>query len=322
MAQTILITGAKGYLGGRLVVALADDSALILIGTTRNVPTAPPGWPQSSRLVRLDPLLQDRHELEAALQGVDMVVHLSAPNEVVSANDPGEALVATGLASLKLLVAAKSAGCRRFVYLSTIHVYGTPLQGRISEIDLPRPLHPYAIAHRAAEDYVLAAQARREIEGVVLRLSNGIGAPAWPTVDRWTLIGNEFCRQAIREGRIALHTTGLQWRDFILLRDFTAALRHVIGLPAAALGDGLFNLGGRLPLRIIDVAEIVGQRAREMFGKDIAITRAPAATDESWPEIDYSIERIAATGFVPSPRAALDAEIDATLAVCRAATIR
>lgn len=317
MAQAVLITGAKGYLGGRLVTSLARDASLTVTGTTRGSATMPLGWPAQSSLRQLDPLQQTDQELSAALRGIDTIVHLAAPNEIVSASDPLGALRDTAAATLKLLLAARSAGCRRFIYLSTIHVYGSPLQGRISESGLPRPVHPYAIAHRAAEDFVLAAYAKSEIEGVVLRLSNGIGAPAWPTIDRWTLIGNELCRQAVTEGRVVLRSSGLQWRDFILLRDFVTAARHMIAIAPSTLGDGLFNLGGRLPLRMIDIAELVATRAGTMLGRTIPVERAAPAPDESWPSIDYAIDRIAATGFVPSPREALADEIDATLALCR-----
>lgn len=319
MARTVLITGARGYLGGRLVVGLSEDPEVRIVGTTRGAPAPPPGWPAACPLIHLDPLTQEETAIAAALRGVDTVVHLAAANEIVSAADPVEALMSTGVAGLKLLRAARSADCSRFIFLSTIHVYGSPLQGRITETDLPKPLHPYAIAHRTVEDFILAAHAKREIEGVVLRLSNGIGAPAWPTVDRWTLIGNDLCRQAIENGRVVLRSSGLQWRDFITLGDFVAAVRHMIGLRAERLGDGLFNLGGRLPLRMVDVARIVARRASALEGRDVAVEHAPPAPGESWPEIDYAIDRIAATGFVPSPPSALDAEIDATLSLCRAA---
>lgn len=321
MTRTVLITGARGYLGGRLVLGLADDPETQIVGTTRGEPAPPAGWPAACPFIRLDPLTQEVAAIAAALRGVDTIIHLAAANEIVSGADPVEALMSTGIAGLKLLRAAQSAGCSRFILLSTIHVYGSPLQGRITETDLPKPLHPYAIAHRTAEDFVLAAHARREIEGVVLRLSNGIGAPAWPTVDRWTLIGNDLCRQAVETGRVVLRSSGLQWRDFIMLGDFVEAVRHMIALDPERLGDGLFNLGGRLPLRMLDVARVVARRASALEGRDIALEHAPPAPGESWPELDYAIDRIVATGFVPSPPSALDAEIDATLALCRAAFV-
>ena len=48
-----------------------------------------------------------------------------------------------------------------------------------------------------AEDFVLAARDRGLIGGFVLRLSNGIGAPAHPGVDRWTLVVNDLGRQVL-----------------------------------------------------------------------------------------------------------------------------
>jgi UDP-glucose 4-epimerase len=318
MARSVLITGAGGYLGGRLVMMLAADPAVSLVGTTRGTPDAPRGWPGACRLIHLDALNENETALADKLHGTDTVIHLASPNEIASAEGPAEALLATGVASLKLLRAAQRADCRRFIYLSTIHVYGSPLQGRITETDLPKPVNPYAIAHRTAEDFVLAAHAKCDIEGLVLRLSNGIGAPAWPNIDRWNLIGNALCRQAVNERRISLHSSGLQWRDFVLLRDFVAAIRHATELAPDALGDGLFNLGGRLPLRMIDVAEIVARRAKAMLGQNIPIECAPGEAGENWLPIDYCIDRFAATGYMPSPPDAIDAEIDATLALCRA----
>ena len=258
-ARRIFVTGARGYLGGRLVQDLAADSGFRVVGTTRKQPAPPQGWPSAADLIAWDPFALDEAAMAAALRGVDTVVHLAAPNEIESAANPVGSLESGSVASLKLLRAACAADCRRFVFLSTIHVYGNPLPERISESDAANPVHPYAIIHRAAEDFVRAAHAKGEIGGVVLRLSNGIGAPAWPDVDRWTLIGNDLCRQAVRSGRIVLRSSGLQRRDFILLRDFVQAIRLVIDAPGSALGEGLFNLGGRMPLRMLDIAEVVAR---------------------------------------------------------------
>ena len=319
MTRRLMVTGATGYLGGRLVQHLAADASIRVVGTTRRAPSRPKGWPEGADLVRLDPQIADEGAIAEAMSGTDTLIHLALPNEIESANDPVGSLQSGGVGSLKLLRAARAAGCRRFIFLSTIHVYGAPLQGRVVEADSANPTHPYAVVHRTAEDFVRAAHAKRETEGVILRLSNAIGAPAWATVDRWSLIGNDLCRQAVADGRIVLRSSGLQRRDFILLRDAVRAIRHMADVPRDALGDGLFNLGGRMSLRMIDIAEMVARRAKAMFGQDIPITRAPAAAGEAWPELDYSIDRIEATGFSPSPVSALDEEIDGTLRLCKAA---
>ncbi len=50
-----------------------------------------------------------------------------------------------------------------------------------------------------AEDYVLAAHGNGLLGGIVLRLSNALGAPADPGVNAWTLIANDLCRQAAQQ---------------------------------------------------------------------------------------------------------------------------
>ncbi|MDR3414443.1 MAG: SDR family oxidoreductase [Formivibrio sp.] len=321
MGQSVFITGARGYLGGRLVKGLAAKGDVQLTGGTRErQPIVPLGWPAECDLVYLDPLAQSEDEIARTVRGSDVIIHLAAPNEILSAQKPVEALMAGGVASLKLLRAAQAAGCGRFIFLSTIHVYGSPLKGRICETDAAKPLHPYAITHRTAEDYVLAAMAKREIEGIVLRLSNGIGAPAWASVDRWSLIGNDLCRQAVVDNHIVLRSSGLQYRDFITLHDFVEALILMTRAPREVLGDGLFNLGGSLPLRMIDVAELIARRASLMLGKDIVVQREAPAIGEEHPTIDYSIDRISAAGFVPSSHECLVREVDATLALCCSAS--
>lgn len=318
---SILVTGARGYLGGRLVADLSADPALTVLGTTRDESVRrPSGWPQRADLVHLDPVRQTEALIVERLRGIDVIVHLAAANELVSARDPEEALNSGSLATLRLLKAAQVAGCRRFIFLSTIHVYGSPLRGRIVETDLPKPVHPYSITHRSGEDWVLAAHAKKEIEGVVLRLSNGIGAPAWMEVDRWSLIGNDLCRQAVTDGVVTLKSSGMQWRDFILLRDFVQAVRLVAELPSSQLEDGLFNLGGRLPLRMIDVAQAVARRATALLGRQITVSAPVPVPGEAGEAIDYDIGKIAGKGFVPSPAHVLDDEIDRTLQLCQAAS--
>src|SRR3546814_20189177 len=91
------------------------------------------------------------------------------------AANPVEALEFNGVATARLVQAAARVGIRRFIYLSTAHVYCAPLTGTITEDTCPRNLHPYATSHLAGENAVLRAVKAGEISGMVLRFLNVLG---------------------------------------------------------------------------------------------------------------------------------------------------
>jgi UDP-glucose 4-epimerase len=244
-----------------------------------------------------------------------MVVHLASMNEQDCERDPILALRSNGLATLMLLRAAQSAGVRRFVYLSTSKVFGANPTGTIDESSVPRPANHYGITHRFAEDYVLAAHANGVLQGVVLRLSNALGAPADPDINAWMLIANDFCRQAATMNRIALRSSGLAWRNFIAMADTVSAIRHALEMSPDLLSDGLFHLGGPKSLRIWDLALLIAGRADKMFGQSTKVERAPQQPDEAHPILDWRIDKLTSIGWRPTK--ALDEEIDDTLQMCR-----
>ncbi len=312
MMRRVLVTGGYGYLGGRIAQILVAQGWHITLCTRRAVAGAPDWLPDATPL-QLD--WDSIESLETACSDQDAVVHLAAMNEVESLRDPVGALRVNGVEALRLLEAAIAARVPRFVYLSTAHVYGSPLVGLIDEATVARPKHPYAITHKVTEDFVLAAHDAGRIEGVVLRLSNGFGVPAHAGVDRWTLLINDLCRQAATSRRLVLHSSGLQRRDFITLEDTAQAVAHVLALPREALDDGLFNLGGDAPLRVIDMAELVAARCTAVLGFTPDIRRPEPMYGARSADLAYSSEKLKLTGWEQKRRHL--AEIDATLLLCK-----
>ena len=310
MKTNILLTGGLGYIGGRLALALRDAGHVVHCGTQRRGLFAP-SWFSDMQMAHLD--WQSIESLAQACKEADCVIHLAAMNEVESMRDPVGALQMNGLASLRLLEAAKRAGVRRFIYFSTAHVYGSPLLGSIDEFTLPRPVHPYAITHKVAEDFVLAAHDSKQIEGIVIRLSNGFGAPVTSEIDRWTLLVNDLCRQAVTTGELRLNSSGSQVRDFITLGDVAQAVNHMLQLDAEQLGDGLFNLGGGRAISILEMTEKIAARWQVLTGCAIAISR-PSGDGVPSPVLNYRCDKLAATGFRLTSH--VDSEIDNTLKLC------
>lgn len=314
MKRAILITGALGYIGGRLAATLAADSSWSLRLATRSAGPERPPWLPAGEMARMDVVRDSDLDLRAACQGVDTIVHLAALNEIDSALDPQKAMEVNAVGTLRLLQAAVKSGVKRFVFFSTAHVYGAPLTGTITEATLPRPVHPYAISHYAAEQFVLAAHDKGAIAGLVLRLSNGFGYPSHLHVNRWSLVSNDLCRQAVLEKKLVLQSSGMQRRDFIPLSDVAGAVQHMLGSPLAAWGDGIFNLGGRCSIQILELAQRIAARCGVILGFVPEIVRpAPAPSERDLP-LTYSIEKLEATGF--RLRGSMDDEIDGTLRLC------
>lgn len=292
----ILITGGLGYVGGRLAKYLAETGHYEVIATTRRAPSQFPD-------IRI-PNLSARHldlgapidHIRSNLQGVHTIVHLAAANEIVSGRNPLLAIEINTRDAMKLLMGAEEEGIKRFIYFSTMHVYGSPLCGDIQETDVCRPVHPYAITHKSTEDFVLAARDKQRIEGIVFRLSNSFGPPLIPSVDRWTLLVNDLCKMATEEQRLTLRSDGSQLRDFVTLTDVCRATHHMIELSDTQ--DGLFNLGGDYTASVLQIAELIQHRVETATGLKLPLSRKAADPLRSpIHELAYHIDKLESTGF-------------------------
>ncbi len=227
---------------------------------------------------------------------VDTVIHLAALNEWDSVKYPSEAIRVNVDETRIILENSIEKKVERFIYFSTAHIYGAPLQGRISEETLPFPIHPYAITHRAAEDYVIAASKQKKIHGTVLRLSNAFGAPVSPLVNRWTLLANDLCRQAVEKGRITLNSNGCAYRDFICLSDVEEVVERMLNHPKLP-AHIIYNLGSGISMRVMDMADAIMRAAVTVLNKNIALELPAGCTATDEPALFFSIDRLLNEGY-------------------------
>lgn len=150
--MTVLITGATGRIGSRLVPRLLRHSESVRI-LAREPARAQALEDLGAEIAAGD--VCDEADLERALAGVEAVVHLAAAFRGVP---DAEAVAVNDRATAALGRAAVDAGIRRFVFASTNLVYG-PGRGRPArEDDEPAPDGAYGIypETKAAAERTLA----------------------------------------------------------------------------------------------------------------------------------------------------------------------
>jgi UDP-glucose 4-epimerase len=302
-ARSITITGASGYIGSSVAVAAVRAGIDDVRCVVRHASTDLPG-----RIVRVDDLRDDAHGVVA---GSDAVIHLAAPNEVRTASDPDRATEDTVEIARAVTGACAHAGVKRLVYVSTVHVYGDALApgAVVDEATPPQPNVPYAAARLACEQEIGCLAADCEV--VVLRLTNAVGPPARPSMDRWTLVANDLCRQAARGSDLLLRSSGLQWRDFIPMSDVTDVL---LAAADGRIPPGTFNLGSGTPITILQLAEMVaGAAARAGLARPAVIPGTAGPTEQSEP-FHLSVAAIARAGF--ATKGDLARELQDTIAFC------
>jgi UDP-glucose 4-epimerase len=310
----ILVTGATGYIGGRLIQHLSDNSSHQLYATSRKIPKEMIEMFPDVHFCNID-LLKPGSTLTDLCKKVDCIIHLAAANEIQSKDDPVFACDINITASVRLLEIAKKARVKRFIYLSTAHVYGSPLVGTLNEKTPCYPMHPYAMTHKVVEDFVLASHQEQKIEGIVLRLSNSFGAPLLPSVDRWSLLLNELAKNAVKYRKIELKTTGEQYRDFITLTHTCAAIHFFIDCEATQLQDGLFNVGGNNTMCIKDMVLKLVRRCEVVlnYRPELIIPQRDSYKEKN--VFAYSIEKLENIGFHIEKD--IDTELDKLLLFCR-----
>jgi UDP-glucose 4-epimerase len=308
----ILIVGGFGFIGGRLAEYLAQNGHQIVLGSRNSI--SPPDWLYKAEVTRI--AWDDEVELERSCDGVDIVINAAGMSAHDCASDPVAALTVNGVGTARLVSAANRSGAKRFIYLSTAHVYSSPLVGDITEETCPRNIHPYATSHVAGESAVLSASSRGEIEGVVLRISNAFGAPIHRNVNCWMLLVNDLCRQAVETRKLVLQTSGLMQRDFIAMTKVCHAIEHFTFDYMQSNKASVFNLGAGESQSVLAMAEIVQQRCAIVLGFWPELQHKKSKVNECYPNLTYRVDRLSAMG-ISNENLSDVTEIDRLLYFCQ-----
>ena len=256
----VLITGTGGYLGGVIAKHLSEHGfhiGLVSRNHTLNSRFFPTADKYTVDWTCYESLLE-------ACTNYDCVIHCAGLNSFSCQNDPELAFRVNGLHTAKLVKAAENARVKKFIYLSTAHVYESNLIGDVKVSDCPNNLHPYATSHLMGEKAVLyAANSQSRMDGIILRLSNAIGPPLHPEVECWSLVANNFCKQLIGNRIIQINSPINKQIDFVSTGHICNVLKTLI--LSNSNSQKVFNIGSGSSLSLYELARAVLDSYQSVF---------------------------------------------------------
>ena len=285
-----LVTGGLGYLGAWITSELAAAGHEVF-ALSRGAdkpelkPNPAPGTVKKAddkrttalpyALVRADLAEQNPAEIAALLpESLDGVVHAASFNEASAPDYGRKALAANALGTRNLLEALLIQGEKGgrplplFLYFSTFHIYGESC-GHITEDTPPRPRNDYGLTHLFGEEYCRMFARVNGLPHIVVRPSNGYGAPKTAASTKWYLLLNDLCKSAFTEGRIVLRSDPAIPRDFVWLGDVAAAVNALLDRPD--LAGRAFNISSGSALALGEVARRAAAGAARFFNRDIPL---------------------------------------------------
>jgi NAD dependent epimerase/dehydratase len=264
-AETVLVTGAGGFIGSHLVERLLSDGATVRafcrytsgtkIGNLRELP--------KDALAEVDLRFGDLHDrdvMQAAVEGVDVVYHLAASISVAySYVAPREVVQSNVLGTLNVLTAAREAGTERVIHMSSSEVYGT---AQYTPIDEAHPLHaqsPYAASKVGADKLAETFHLSFDLPVVIARPFNTYG----PRQSQRAVIPT-IVAQALVGGDLSIGAT-TPTRDFVYVADTVDALVQ-LGSSRSDAGE-TFNISTGVDVSVEKVVELVG----ELVGRELEV---------------------------------------------------
>ena len=312
LIMRILITGGLGFIGGRLAAYLSKKGHQIILGS-RNISEAPI-WLPYAEVQKIE--WDNELSLLNSCIGVDLVIHAAGMNASDCFTDPLAALNFNGKATNRLVKAAIKSDVKKFIYLSTAHVYANPLSGLITERSFPLNNHPYATSHLAGENSVLNFAHAGEMFSIVLRISNAFGVPKDRNTNCWMLLINDLCRQAVQKRKLVLKTNGLQYRDFIGLEQVCNVVAALAVTSKRSKGLNIFNLGSGTSKSVLEVAQLVQQRCKQVLNFEPELIYSDDDNNEQHPPLIYQNVNLSTLGINVNDLNNIS-EIDELLCYCQ-----
>ncbi|AAS94825.1 NAD-dependent epimerase/dehydratase family protein [Nitratidesulfovibrio vulgaris] len=237
----ITLFGGAGFLGSHVCDKLSEAGHDVTVVDLRPSPYLRPDQ------TMITGNILDEELVARAVEGADMVFNYAGIADIGEANRrPVDTARINVLGNVIALEACRKAGVKRYVFASSLYVYGK--SGGF-----------YRCSKQACELYIENYQAMHGLDYTILRYGSLYGSRA----DIRNAI-NRFVAEALEKGAITYYGSPTALREYIHVED--AALCTVEVLKPEYANENIV-LSGNQPMRVGDLFKMIG----EMLGKDIEV---------------------------------------------------
>lgn len=214
--KNILVTGGAGFIGSNLCEALLETKAKVVCldnfatGKRENIEE----FLQNSNFTLTEGDIRDLQTCHEACEGVDFILHEAALGSVPrSINDPITSNEVNVSGFLNMLVAARDAKVKRFIYAASSSTYGDSEKLPKVEDEIGKPLSPYAITKYVNELYADIFHEAYGLDTIGLRYFNVFGRKQDPN-GAYAAVIPKFVIQLMKYESPVINGDGTYSRDF------------------------------------------------------------------------------------------------------------
>jgi UDP-N-acetylglucosamine 4-epimerase len=288
-----LVTGGAGFIGSNIVRALLARGGTVRVldnfstGKRKNLDLGETLPESIKKLEVKDGDIGDLSTCRDAVEGVQYVLHQAAiPSVPRSIALPLESNRANIDGTLNMLMAAREAGVKRFIFASSSAVYGNAPGYPRQETITPMPLSPYAVQKLTDEHYLRIFFELYGLETVSLRYFNVFGPHQDPDSEYAAVIP-KFIKALLTGTRPTVYGDGKQSRDFTYVDNVVHG--NLLALEAPDAPGKVMNLacGGRLTLNklLVFLKEIMGSDVEAVYAEP-----RPGDVRHSWADVTVAEE--------------------------------
>jgi UDP-glucose 4-epimerase len=291
--KSALVPGGAGFIGSHIVRKLLGEGWAVRVLDDLSTGHAENLAEVADQIEFVQGSIVDAALVERCVKDCDTVFHLAARASVPrSVAYPFEANEANVTGTLSLLLAARDAGVRRFVYSSSSSAYGdTPTLPKVETMPT-QPLSPYAVSKLAAEHYCSCFANVYGLQTISLRYFNVFGPRQDPNSAYAAAIPALVSRMVADEPPI-IYGDGEQSRDFCYIENVVAA--NWLAANTARLNGEVVNIACGERTTLNEIVAMINQH----LGKQIK----PAYHDPRPGDVKHSLASVEAArvaiGYVP-----------------------
>jgi UDP-glucose 4-epimerase len=277
-----LVTGGAGFIGSNICRKLVSQDCFVRVvdnlitGKKSNLADI------FDRIEFVEADMGDETVARSAMKNVDVVLHQGAlPSVPRSVDDPAATHKHCVDATFTLLLAARDAGIKRFVYASSSSTYGdTPTLPKVETIP-PSPLSPYAVGKLVGEYYCSVFYQVYGLDTISLRYFNIFGPYQDPTSEYAAAIP-AFVKAMLNDKSPTIYGDGQQSRDFTYIDNVVEA--NLLAAKAKQTKGDVVNIACGSAITVNAIIDAING----LLGKNIK----PTYTDPRPGDVKHSLADI------------------------------